>query len=84
MNENHSIYIQVYQQALDTEAKRKAIAARKRALLLSGQQQAQQMEQPVQMDASTNQLVSNYISQERTKNNQPISLGPNGQEHAIE
>ena len=84
MNENHSIYIQVYQQALDTEAKRKAIAARKRALLLSGQQQAQQMEQPVQMDASTNQLVSNYISQERTKNNQPIALGPNGQEHAIE
>ena len=84
INENHSIYIQVYQQALDTEAKRKAIAARKRALLLSGQQQAQQMEQPVQMDASTNQLVSNYISQERTKNNQPISLGPNGQEHAIE
>ena len=84
INENHSIYIQVYQQALDTEAKRKAIAARKRALLLSGQQQAQQMEQPVQMDASTNQLVSNYISQERTKNNQPISLGPNWQEHAIE
>lgn len=74
----------MYQQALDTEAKRKAIAARKRALLLSGQQQAQQMEQPVQMDASTNQLVSNYISQERTKNNKPISLGPNGQEHAIE
>nr|DAI24771.1 MAG TPA: hypothetical protein [Caudoviricetes sp.] len=36
------------------------------------------------MDASTNQLVSNYISQERTKNNKPISLGPNGQEHAIE
>lgn len=84
INENHGIYIQVYQQALDTEAKRKAIAARKRALLLSGQQQAQQMEQPVQMDASTNQLVSNYISQERTKNNQPISLGPNWQEHAIE
>lgn len=84
MNENHSIYIQVYQQALDTEAKRKAIAARKRALLLSGQQQAQQIEQPVQMDASTNQLVSNYISQENKKNSQPVALGPNGQEHAIE
>ena len=84
INENHNIYIQVYQQALDTEAKRKAIAARKRALLLSGQQQAQQIEQPVQMNASTNQLVSNYISQENKKNSQPVALGPNGQEHAIE
>jgi hypothetical protein len=53
-------------------------------LLLSGQQQAQQIEQPVQMNASTNQLVSNYISQENKKNSQPVALGPNGQEHAIE
>lgn len=38
MQENHDIYIQVYQQALDTDAKKRAIAARKRARLLSGQQ----------------------------------------------
>jgi hypothetical protein len=35
MNENHNIYIQVYQQAIDTPAKEKAIAARQRALVLS-------------------------------------------------
>lgn len=35
ITENHDIYIQVYQQALDTPAKRKAIEARKRARLLS-------------------------------------------------
>lgn len=37
MNENHKIYIQVYQQALDTKAKAKAIMRRKQALILSGQ-----------------------------------------------
>ena len=37
MNENHRIYIQVYQQALDTRAKQKAIMRRKQALILSGQ-----------------------------------------------
>jgi hypothetical protein len=35
MNENHKIYIQVYQQALDTKAKQRAIMRRKQALILS-------------------------------------------------
>jgi hypothetical protein len=35
MDENHQIYIHVYQQALPSEQKDKAIAARKRALVLS-------------------------------------------------
>jgi hypothetical protein len=35
MNENHKIYIQVYQQALDTKAKAKAIMRRKQALIVS-------------------------------------------------
>jgi hypothetical protein len=35
MQENHSIYIQVYQQAIPSKYKDKAIAARKRALVLS-------------------------------------------------
>ena len=37
MTENHKIYIQVYQQALDTKAKKKAIMRRKQALILSWQ-----------------------------------------------
>lgn len=89
MQENHDIYIQVYQQALDTEAKKRAIEARKRARILSGQeslaqQQAMMGDAQWGMSASTNQLVSNYISQERRKNAQPQALGPNTAEHAIE
>jgi hypothetical protein len=34
MSEDHSIYLEVYQQALDTPAKKKAIIARKRALAI--------------------------------------------------
>jgi hypothetical protein len=45
MNENHKIYIQVYQQALDTEAKARAIMRRKQALILSGQQNQMAMMQ---------------------------------------
>lgn len=78
MSENHDIYIQVYQQAIDTSAKKRAIEARKRARIMSWQAQMQAMSQaPQWMDASTNQLVSNYISQENKANNQPIALWPN-------
>jgi hypothetical protein len=45
MNENHKIYIQVYQQALDTKAKARAIMKRKQALILSGQQNNEAMMQ---------------------------------------
>jgi hypothetical protein len=45
MNENHKIYIQVYQQALDTKAKQRAIMKRKQALILSGQQNQMAMMQ---------------------------------------
>jgi hypothetical protein len=45
MNENHKIYIQVYQQALDTKAKARAIMKRKQALILSGQQNQMAMMQ---------------------------------------
>lgn len=75
MEENHEIFIQVYQQAIDTEAKKEAIEARKRARLMSRQAMQQQMMQaPQGMDASTNQLVSNYISQQNKANNQPTPL----------
>ena len=79
MWENHKIYIQVYQQALDTKAKAKAIMKRKQALILSWQQNNMAMMQwmmPQQNQASTNQLVSNYISQENQANNQPQPLWP--------
>lgn len=78
MNENHKIYIQVYQQALDTKAKQRAIMRRKQALILSGQQNQMAMMQWVGQwqGASQNQLVSNYISQENQANNQPTALWP--------
>lgn len=78
MNENHKIYIQVYQQALDTKAKAKAIMRRKQALILSWQANKNAMMQWMmpQQNASTNQLVSNYISQENQANNQPQALWP--------
>ena len=78
MNENHKIYIQVYQQALDTKAKQRAIMKRKQALILSWQQNQMAMMQWVGQwqGASQNQLVSNYISQENQANNQPTALWP--------
>ena len=78
MNENHKIYIQVYQQALDTKAKARAIMKRKQALILSGQQNNEAMMQWMGqwLGASQNQLVSNYISQENQANNQPLALWP--------
>lgn len=78
MNENHKIYIQVYQQALDTKAKARAIMKRKQALILSGQQNNESMMQWMGQvnGASQNQLVSNYISQENQANNQPLALWP--------
>ena len=78
MNENHKIYIQVYQQALDTKAKARAIMKRKQALILSGQQNQEAMMQWMGqwLGTSQNQLVSNYISQENQANNQPLALWP--------
>lgn len=78
MNEDHSIYIQIYQKALDTKAKARAIMKRKQALILSGQQNQQAMmwAMPQWQSASTNQLVSNYISQNNQANQQPTALWP--------
>ena len=78
MNENHKIYIQVYQQALDTKAKKKAILRRKQALILSWQANRESMMQWMGQpnEASQNQLVSNYISQQNQSNNQPTALWP--------
>lgn len=79
MDENHQIYIHVYQQALPSEQKDKAIAARKRALVLSWQQKlnaANVMMNWWGADASTNQLISNYISQNNQANNKPNVLWP--------
>ena len=78
MNENHKIYIQVYEQALDTKAKARAIMKRKQALILSGQQNNEAMMQWMgQVPAgSQNQLVSNYISQQNQQNNKPVALWP--------
>ena len=78
MNENHKIYIQVYQQALDTKAKKKAIMRRKQALILSWQANNEAMSQWMGQvaGASQNQLVSNYISQQNQANNQPTALWP--------
>jgi hypothetical protein len=51
---------------------------RKQALILSGQQNQMAMMQWVGQwqSASTNQLVSNYISQENQANSQPEALWP--------
>ncbi len=77
MNENHRIYIQIYQQALDTKAKARAIMKRKQALILSWQQnQSAMMQWMGQWGASQNQLVSNYISQQNQANRQPTALWP--------
>ena len=78
MNEDHSIYIQIYQKALDTKAKAKAIMRRKQALILSGQQNQQAMMWWMEqwLGASQNQLVSNYISQNNQQNQQPLALWP--------
>ena len=78
MWENHKIYIMVYEKAIDTPAKVKAIAARKRALVLSWQQNSMAMQQWMgQVNwASQSQLVSNYISQQNQANNQPTALWP--------
>ena len=78
MNENHKIYIQVYQQALDTKAKQRAIMRRKQALILSWQANNEAMMQWIGQvnGASQNQLVSNYISQQNQANNQPVALWP--------
>jgi hypothetical protein len=78
MWENHKIYILVYQQALDTPAKARAILKRKQALVLSGQQNQQAMMQWMGQwaDATQNQLVSNYISQNNQASEQPLALWP--------
>jgi hypothetical protein len=51
---------------------------RKQALILSGQQNQQAMMWAMTQwqDASTNQLVSNYISQNNQANQQPLALWP--------
>jgi hypothetical protein len=63
---------------LDTKAKARAIMKRKQALILSGQQNQQAMMWAMTQwqDASTNQLVSNYISQNNQQNQQPTALWP--------
>jgi hypothetical protein len=77
MGENHKIYIQVYEKAIDSKAKTKAIMKRRQALILSGQQQQAAMMQGMQQGengASQNQLVSNYISQNNKEQAQPQAL----------
>jgi len=79
MGENHKIYIQVYEKAIDSKAKTKAIMKRRQALILSGQQQQAAMMQGMQQGengASQNQLVSNYISQNNKEQAQPQALWP--------
>jgi hypothetical protein len=51
---------------------------RRQALILSGQQNQQAMmwAMPQWQSASTNQLVSNYISQNNQANQQPTALWP--------
>lgn len=82
MNENHEIYIQVYSQALDTDAKRKAIDARRQALILSWQQAQLQQWMMWENSATQNQLVSNYISQENKANDKPTSLWISNEQNA--
>lgn len=78
MSENHQIYINVYNQAVDTEAKTKAILARRRALIVSWQAKALQQQQAMWWvdNASQNQLNANFISQQNQASNQPTSLWP--------
>ena len=80
MGENHKIYIQVYEKAIDSKAKTKAIMKRRQALILSWQQQQAAMMQWMmwgeENGASQNQLVSNYISQNNKEQAQPQALWP--------
>ena len=84
MSEDHSIYLEVYQQALDTPAKKKAIIARKRALAI--QQMNLNAPNPMEMwmnewwdntQSNQNQLINNYISQENRAANTPTTLWVN-------
>ena len=94
MNENHDIFIEVYHQANDTPAKRKAIAARQRAKLLQLKQEAWQLAQPwmdmmwwgvwweewwVNTMSNQNQLINNYIQQQNSAAKAPTTLGTNVQ-----
>lgn len=78
MGENHKIYIQVYEKAIEWPAKTRAIMKRRQALILSWQQQAMAMQQWMTQgnDATQNQLVSNYISQNNKEQAQPQALWP--------
>lgn len=69
-NEDHMTYIAIYQQALETKAKAKAIALRRMAVMKFWKKQLWQ-----QVDNATqNQLVSNAISQSNQTQNQASSL----------
>lgn len=75
MSEDHKIYIMVYQQALDTPAKDRAILKRRHALLISWQSMQNIMQWWMQENSwSQNQLISNYISQQNQQNNKPVYL----------
>ena len=87
MSENHDIYIQIYQQALDTPAKKRAIAARKRAKMIQFktmkantvwmpwmEQQGMEWATP---ESNQNQLINNFISQENEAAQTPTTLWVN-------
>lgn len=91
MDEDHDIYIQVYQQALDTEAKRKAIMARKRAKMIKIQNAKMNNMMLAGMEwqwavwnmwgnnneSSQNQLINNFISSENQASQTPSVLWVN-------
>lgn len=58
---DHSIYIAIFKQALDTPLKYKAIEARKQAIIKTGQNQTMQSGQ--QQNALTNMATSSMMNQ---------------------
>lgn len=65
MNEDHLTYIYIYKRALDTDAKRKAVAARQQAYILSWQKNPQQVEW--EWNEIKNAIMSNGAAQIQSK-----------------
>jgi len=77
LQEDHQTFLVIFEWAIDSEIKSKAIRERKNAYIMSGQMQMQQwaaLEQGGwwQVNAMQNQMTNNMISQDNAKNTQNI------------
>lgn len=78
INEDHLVYILIYDQAKDTEAKKKAIHARREAYKQSGQQQthglADAIPQPTS-DPMSNMMINQLMNQHQSESIGAKTLG---------